>query len=95
MPDAWLTAVAETGSGESVLAPISRPDQGTEYVLMGMRVTSGISHRRYNAITGQWLPEQALNNLVQMGMITHTDDQIVATPAGRSVLNAVMAKMLP
>jgi putative oxygen-independent coproporphyrinogen III oxidase len=95
MPDAWLTAVAETGSGESVLAAISPADQGTEYVLMGMRVVSGISHRRYNAITGQWLPEQALNNLAQMGMITHTDDQIAATPAGRAVLNAVMAQMLP
>ncbi len=95
MPNAWLDAVAQHGSGETLRTVITAADQGTEYILMGMRVVSGISHSRYNAITGQWLDRAALDRLQDMGMITVMGDRIAATPAGRAVLNTVMAHMLP
>lgn len=95
MPNAWLEAVSHGGSGETLRTVISDADQGTEYILMGMRVVSGISHHRYNAITGRWLDSTALDQLQDMGMITVRGDQIAATASGRAVLNTVMSHMLP
>ena len=92
-PKAWLDAVAN-GSGESLCDPITASDQGAEYLLMGMRINAGVSLSRYVEITGQALSESVLADLIDLGMIEISDDQLRTTVQGRPVLNAILDRLL-
>jgi oxygen-independent coproporphyrinogen-3 oxidase len=60
---------------------------------MGLRLTEGISLNRYASLNGQTIPEPRIATLLAEGMITHHGDRIAATPAGRRVLNALIARL--
>ena len=92
-PKAWLDAVSR-GSGESLCDPISETDQGAEYLLMGMRINDGVSLSRYVEITGQALSESILTDLIDLGMIEISGDQLRTTVQGRPVLNAILDRLL-
>jgi oxygen-independent coproporphyrinogen-3 oxidase len=93
MPDAWLTA-AEAGNGDSACNPIPARDQGDEYLMMGLRIAEGIDLARYRAMSGTALPERAILELEDIGMITRETGRLRATPRGRLVLNAVIRALL-
>ncbi|MCZ7674892.1 MAG: radical SAM family heme chaperone HemW [Roseovarius sp.] len=92
-PDTWLRA-AEAGSGDSIREPIPARDQGEEYLMMGLRIAEGIDPARFEAMSGQALPERAIGDLEEIGMITRDTDRLRATPRGRLVLNAVIRALL-
>mgnify|MGYP001627777828 FL=1 len=93
MPDAWLAA-AEKGNGDKLRTPLSTDDQATEFLLMGLRLSDGIDISRYSSLAGRPLPNHALQELSQLAMIEVKGTNLRATPNGRLVLNAVIAKLL-
>ncbi|QGY00140.1 coproporphyrinogen III oxidase [Roseovarius faecimaris] len=94
MPDRWLKG-AESGETETVFAPLPTSEQVSEYLLMGLRISEGISRSRYQALAGFPLKQSALDHLQDIGMITARGDRISATQEGRLVLNAVIETLMP
>ena len=92
-PEGWRQAVAKQGHALVESNVLSACDQGFEYLIMGLRLTEGISLNRYARLTGQSIPKDRMAALVEEGMITHQDDMVAATPAGRRLLNALIARL--
>jgi coproporphyrinogen III oxidase-like Fe-S oxidoreductase len=73
---------------------VTPAQQAREYLLMGLRIAEGIDRNRYEALTGKGMDEARLENLIGLGFVERRGNQrIAATPAGRQVLNAVIAEL--
>ncbi|MBZ4022037.1 coproporphyrinogen III oxidase [Rhodobacter sp. TJ_12] len=94
-PGEWLARVERAGNGETPREALSREEEATEFLLFGLRLAEGIDPTRYEQLSGQSLPEQALNNLESWGMIARDPGRIRATGEGRAVLNAVIRELMP
>jgi putative oxygen-independent coproporphyrinogen III oxidase len=92
-PGAWLAAVESRGTGETLRTFVPRDEQGTEYLLMGMRLAEGIDEERLARLAGRALDEDSLARLQDMGMIQRLDGRVRATPEGRPVLNAILREL--
>ncbi len=93
-PGAWLKSVEETGTGDATPARLSGDDQAKEYMLMGLRLTDGVSLRRLASMSGKPLSEDAVAPLRDLGLITVDGDRLRATPSGRLVLNGVLRALI-
>ncbi len=92
-PTKWLT-LADTGTTERERERISLEDQGSEFLLMGLRLSEGISLRRYETLTGHVLSPERLCYLQDIGMIAINGDTVSTTPDGRMVLNSILRELL-
>ncbi len=89
-PGDWLKRVETGVAGELPREAVSGPERALEYLMMGLRLTGGISLSRYNALSGLPMSIHKINSLVEMDMLQLTTDGIAATAKGRLVLNAVI-----
>ncbi|MEX0277182.1 MAG: radical SAM family heme chaperone HemW [Ruegeria sp.] len=92
-PQRWLNA-ALNGSGEKSLAPLTQEEQGSEYLMMGMRILEGLDIDRYAALSGRTLRKEVIDHLTDIGMVRVLGNRLVATKNGRAVLNAVVRELL-
>ncbi len=92
-PTKWLAAV-ENGSGDSNRFELTQREQAFEYLMMCLRITEGLNIDRYKQLSGEDLPQEKLDTLADLGMLTLEDDQLRATSQGRAVLNAVIRELL-
>lgn len=93
-PETWLNAV-ETGSGVEEFLPLSKEDQFTEFLLMGMRLREGIALRRFESDFGcnpemLWDPED-LKSLREEGLLEQSFTHFKLTRAGLYALNSMLA----
>lgn len=93
-PTSWLEAVETIGSGEDGRMSISKNEQSTEMLMMGLRLSEGVSSSRFQSLSGRRLDSTRVSDLVQMGMAEVTSDRLIATSQGRVVLNAVLRELL-
>ena len=94
MPNAWLDA-AERGNADKVFDPLTRDDEASEFLLMGLRLYDGIDLGRYKNLSGHALPTKKIQDLADMGMITQSQNRLQVTAQGMMVLNAVIEHLLP
>ena len=90
-PETWRARVLADGHGVIEETRIEVADQAAEYLLMGLRIADGIDIARYRQLSGRMpghLPE-----LTEMGLVSLRGDRLVATEAGRRVLNAVISQL--
>ncbi|MFB9149113.1 radical SAM family heme chaperone HemW [Roseovarius ramblicola] len=92
-PGKWLNAVAQ-GTGESLRDALSREEQATEHLLMGLRLSEGIDMARHAALSGTPLDAGRLRHLEEIGMVEMAGTRLRVTGAGRPVLNAVLRELL-
>lgn len=92
-PKKWLESVP-TRQAEKPRNPLSPQDQASEYLLMGLRLKEGVSLARYENLAGVPLSTAELKDLVDLGMITRSEDIITISNQGFMVLNAVISKLL-
>lgn len=90
MPQAWLEAVAQTGTGECARETISPEEQRIERLMMGLRLTEGVATER---VADEYLVSK-VNDLVNDGLLWAKDGRIGATDPGRPVLNAILRALL-
>ncbi len=76
------------------LEPLSRAEQGAEYLLTGLRLTEGINLQAYEQLAGLRLPAKQVQYLGEMALIEVSDDILRLTAAGRRVLNRVVLELL-
>jgi oxygen-independent coproporphyrinogen-3 oxidase len=92
-PFDWLKAVRVGGSGENVRTGLSLPDQTSEFLLMGLRVTEGVSLSRLQNLSGGSY-DHNIKGLRDLGMVELNDDHLRMTQKGRPLLNAVLNELL-
>jgi len=95
-PETWMSMVRSQGNGIIDHDQISPADAAVECLLMGLRTAEGLSVGRLEAIAGAPLDMQPLADLEAGGFIrvdAEPDRRIIATPAGRQVLNAVIERI--
>jgi len=93
-PTGWLEAVEQAGSGESSRRSLSAQGQADEYLMMGLRLTEGISLTRHASLGGMAIPAEKINHLQEIGVLHLTGDRLRATDSGRAVLNAVLRELM-
>jgi putative oxygen-independent coproporphyrinogen III oxidase len=95
-PEQWRARVEAHGHAVIEEIVIDATEQGEEYVLMGLRLGEGIELERYERLSGQVLEPAKLDTLASGGFLTRSADgrRIAATPAGRRVLNALIAELV-
>ena len=92
-PTKWLQ-LAESGKSEKQFEVLPPRDQGNEYLMMGLRLSDGISLSRLEQISGSSLNDERLSYLQDIGMISRDGDNLSVTLDGRMVLNAVIRELL-
>ncbi|MEO1191398.1 MAG: radical SAM family heme chaperone HemW [Pseudomonadota bacterium] len=95
-PEVWLQRVADQGQGEQARETLAPARQLEELVMMGLRLTEGLStslieERLGRSITGL-LPDWRLSALREEGLLD--PNALRATPAGLARLNGVIDFLL-
>lgn len=92
-PFDWLKAVRTRGTGETERIALSLSDQTSEFLLMGLRVTEGVSLSRLKTLSGG-VYDRNIGDLCDLGMVEISDENLRVTQKGRPVLNAVLGALL-
>jgi oxygen-independent coproporphyrinogen-3 oxidase len=92
-PGRWLRDVA-AGSGETARTLLTPQDMAEEYVIMGLRLVRGLDLTRYQNLNGSPFSKEKLSYLEDLDMITVDRSQLIVSPKGRAVLNAVINELL-
>ncbi len=90
-PATWLKQV-QASCGTQKQTVLSAQDVLNEYVMMGLRHIDGISRQRTNDILGFDLAIDP--DLVEMGFLEVSGDQIKTTAKGRPLLNQIIERLL-
>lgn len=93
-PDTYLKRVSETGHGRTETERLSADAQADEYLLMGLRLSEGISRKRLARFRGADLNADRLARLTEDGLIIATPDRITVTQQGRMILNHVIERLV-
>jgi len=93
-PGAWLEAVEGGHTPEVSVQPIPPVDQAREYLMMGLRLSEGVSLSRMDKLSRNSLRSEKLDMFQGMGLLMQVDDRLQATPRGRIVLNAVLRELM-
>lgn len=94
-PADWLRSVSGGGSGESSRERLSAKDHLGEYLMMSLRTLEGLDLKRAEAIGGNPIDYNKINELEEIGMVQVVDSRVIVTRRGRGVLNAVITTLLP
>ena len=91
-PETWLQKVSADHNAVVENAVVAGEDAAHECLLMGMRTTQGVSLKRLQQMNGARIDRECLDHLVSDGLVRLTQDgeRVVATAAGRQVLNSVI-----
>jgi len=92
-PEIWKNSVYK---GESIdkWSPLSAEDQLSEFVLMGMRMATGISIHRLTELSDGAFKSSKLNDLRELGMVDEQNGALFATQKGTKLLNQVIYQIL-
>jgi putative oxygen-independent coproporphyrinogen III oxidase len=97
-PEAWLASVEAAGHATRERRVLSPDDRREELLMMGLRLSEGISRARFRAACGEdiesCLEPARLSRLVDGGFLTLDAAGLRATSAGRLRLNAVLAALV-
>ncbi len=94
-PTTWLHQVEKTGTGDDDRFVITSEEQAAEYLMMSLRLASGMDPVRYETIAKREINIYKINTLVDSGFLEIKDRHLRATSRGRPVLNAVIRELLP
>jgi oxygen-independent coproporphyrinogen-3 oxidase len=86
--------VNQTGSGETAREEISSYDQAVEALMMGLRLSEGVSLARIKNLSNTAVNLEKLNEFKDLGLINIDGDRLSCTASGRPVLNGVLRGLL-
>jgi putative oxygen-independent coproporphyrinogen III oxidase len=86
-PENWLAALERNGHGIVEETVLSREEQSTEALLMGLRLSEGV---RLEAVENR-LDLGAVERLEGHGLLVRHGGRLIVTPAGRLLLDAILA----
>ena len=93
-PADYQRRVTETGHSLIEFETLSPQAVADEYVIMGLRVSEGISMSQWKSRLGQELPRSKIQELIASGHLKRDGDRLSATENGRRLLNSVTEILL-
>ncbi|MFV2001756.1 MAG: radical SAM family heme chaperone HemW, partial [Paracoccaceae bacterium] len=75
-PVDWLQRVERDKNGENLRRALTPVEQGDEFLMMGLRLSEGISLSRYRALTGFELSSDKINALQALSMVEQIGDRL-------------------
>lgn len=93
-PLAWLKQVEQDGSGEKSRTELSAEDRSAEYLMMGLRLSEGVSLARYNDLAQNQINSFKINELMELDLIETDGKTLRTTARGRPVLNGILRELL-
>jgi oxygen-independent coproporphyrinogen-3 oxidase len=94
MPAKWLEAVQTNNNGEASRERLSGLERAEEYVLMGLRLSEGISVSHFHHLANKQMSADMIDRLRSNHLVQHHGDRLTATAKGRMLLNHVTAEVL-
>ena len=91
-PAVWLQN-AMAGNAEAPRRRLSKQDQAGEALMMGLRTSLGVGLDRIASLQDAEF-DIKINNLEEIGMVVRTGTHLIATPAGRPLLNEILRQLL-
>jgi putative oxygen-independent coproporphyrinogen III oxidase len=93
-PDVWLAQVLSRGHGLIEEVPLSREEQGDEFLLMGLRLAEGIGPDDFQAMSGRGFDAGRLASLIGDGFVEYAPGgRIKVSAKGLPVLDCVVADL--
>ena len=93
-PESWLKRVEEVGTGALEEEVLSLEAQGDESLIMGLRITEGVSLDRFEQLAGRPLNEHKIATLIEEGLLARpAHRRICTTSKGALLLNALVAEL--
>jgi putative oxygen-independent coproporphyrinogen III oxidase len=93
LPERWRDTVGKAGHGFAEMTPVSDAEAAREHLLMNLRLAEGLDLAAYDARWNARLDAAKIAALVEQGFLTHTDNRLTTTPAGRLLLNRVIEEL--
>ena len=97
-PEVWAERVEIDGHGTTEQVALGPSDRAREMLLMGLRLSEGTNAKRFAARTGVALIDaiepSVHDQAIAEGYLVWQDDTLVATPAGRLRLDALLAALV-
>ena len=93
-PAAWLSATQARPLSALTREALTGDDRAAEHLLMGLRLTEGVSLARHEALAGAPLDPAKVEDLRGMGLLEADGDRIRVPEEGRPVLNAILRELL-
>lgn len=93
-PAGWLDAVERFGHGEMPRVLMQSEEQGSELLMMGLRLVQGVSRKKIEAALGRKLDRSRLENLQTDGLLLIDGDRLRASREGMLLLNRLLGDML-
>ncbi len=97
-PARWLEKVGEDGHGTAKRRALSPNDRARELIMMGLRLADGIDKGTFASVTGLDVSEvidtDAKAQLITGQLLIETATHLVATKAGRLVLNGLLDRLI-
>ena len=94
MPGAWLERTSATPGSAETVDRLSQDGRASEYLMFALRLREGASLSRYATLAGGALPEMALKDVIELGLLARDGDVIRTTDAGVMMLNGVLRALL-
>jgi oxygen-independent coproporphyrinogen-3 oxidase len=92
LPEHWLADVDAKGTSLA-LTPVTPEESAREHLLMNLRLTEGLDLDAYTWRWGVALPQARIAELDAAGLVSVANTRLAATPRGRLVLNAIIARL--
>jgi oxygen-independent coproporphyrinogen-3 oxidase len=97
-PENFLSAVVRQGDGIVEARVLSVPEQATEALLMGLRLTEGVDlaalTARFGLPRAGLIEDAALTRLITLGLMWQDGTRIGVAPPGRALLDALLAEVV-
>jgi oxygen-independent coproporphyrinogen-3 oxidase len=97
-PEAWLAAAERNGHATRARTALPAGERLCELLMMGLRLAEGVPRAAFLRETGRTpedaLPRTGLDTLIGGGFLALDETGLRATPAGRTRLDAVLARLL-
>jgi oxygen-independent coproporphyrinogen-3 oxidase len=97
-PEIWAERVEATGHGSGEDLAVTAEERAREMLLMGLRLSEGISAARFQARTGVALSDaiepDILAAAIEAGYLVEAGDRLRATQEGRLRLDALLGALV-
>jgi putative oxygen-independent coproporphyrinogen III oxidase len=97
-PEIWAGRVEAAGHGSGEDIAVTPPERAREMLLMGLRLTEGVSAARFAARTGIALDDaiepDILGQAIEAGYLVQEDGRLCATEEGRLRLDALLGALV-
>jgi oxygen-independent coproporphyrinogen-3 oxidase len=94
LPERWRELVTKGENAFADFTAVEDADAAREHLLMSLRLAEGIDLAAYESRWGASPPPEKIAPLIEQGFLRRNGDQLVATPQGRLILNAVISALL-